>query len=160
MRFTEVVDPLWKFWRLPWQHRLLLLEAALWLAIAAVAIAVLPFRYVGLLAARPVRPVKLSSQVRANKVRRVRWAVITAAARAPWRALCFQRGLAAQFMLRRRGVPSVLYYGAVQDDQKGLCAHVWVRDGDVDVVGGEIANRFAILTTFPHQDSYSASNFS
>jgi hypothetical protein len=65
--------------------------------------------------------------------------------------LCFQQGLAAQLMLRRRGVPSVLYYGAAQDDRSGLFAHAWVRDGDVDVIGCEIASRFAVLATFPPQ---------
>jgi hypothetical protein len=51
-------------------------------------------------------------------------------------------------MLRRRGIPSVLYYGAAQDDRSGLYAHVWVRYGDFDVIGGEIAHRFAILAAF------------
>jgi hypothetical protein len=124
-------------------------EAILWLAIARVAIAVLPFRHIGFLAARPIHRPRLPHQTRANKVQRVRWAIITTATRVPWRALCFQQGLAAQFMLRRRGIPSVLYYGAAQDEQSGLYAHVWVSDGDVDVIGGEIAHRFAILATFP-----------
>jgi hypothetical protein len=91
----------------------------------------------------------LPRQKRANKVQRVRWAIITTAARVPWRALCFQQGLAAQFMLRRRGIPSVLYYGAAQDERSGLYTHVWVVDDDVDVIGGEIAHRFAILAAFP-----------
>ena len=54
-------------------------------------------------------------------------------------------------MLLRRGIPSVLYYGAAQDDRNGLHAHVWVRDGDADVIGGEVADRFATLATFPQQ---------
>jgi hypothetical protein len=153
MRRTEAyaIDLLRRFWCLSWQDRLLLLEAILWLATAAIAIAVLPFRHVGLLAARPVRLQKLPEQGRSNNVPRVRWAIITTAERVPWRALCFQQGLAAQFMLRRRGIPSVLYYGVAQNDRNGLHAHVWVRDGDVDVIGGEIADRFAVLTTFPPQ---------
>ena len=44
-----------------------------------------------------------------------------------------------------------LYYGAASDAEQGLSAHVWVRDGDVDIVGGEIASRFAVLATFPPQ---------
>jgi hypothetical protein len=151
MRPTEVytIDLLWRFWRLSRQDRFLLLEAILWLAIAGIVIALLPFRHVGLMAARPIRRPKLPRQARANTVRRIRWAIITTAARVPWRALCFQQGLAAQFMLRRRGIPSVLYYGAAQDDRNGLYAHVWVRHGDVNIIGGEIAYRFAILATFP-----------
>ncbi len=155
MRLTEryATDLLRRFWRLPWQDRLLILETVLWLAIAGLAIAVLPFRHVGLLAARPIRRPELPRQARAQKVRRIRSAIITTAARVPWRALCFQQGLAAQFMLRRRGIPSVLYFGAAQDGRNGLYAHVWVRDGDVDVIGGGNAYRFAILATFPPQDS-------
>jgi hypothetical protein len=154
MRFTEAyaIDLLRRFWRLSWQDRFLLLEAILSLAIAGFAIAVLPFRHVGFLAAHPIRRPKLPRRARANKVQRIRWAIITTAARVPWRALCFQQGLAAQFMLRRRGIPSVLYYGAAQDERSGLYAHVWVRDGDVDVIGGENAYRFAVLAKFPPQN--------
>ena len=132
-----------RFWRHPGYERFLLLEAVLWLAVARFAIAVLPFRYVGRLAARQVGRPRLSRQARATAVQRIRWAVIACASRVPWRAMCFEQGLAAQFMLRRRGAPSVLYYGAAPDDQKGLAAHVWVREGDFDVIGCEIASRFA-----------------
>ena len=45
----------------------------------------------------------------------------------------------------------MLYYGAAQDNRSGLYAHVWVRDGDDDVIGGEVASRFAVLATFPPQ---------
>jgi len=142
-----------KFFRLPRQDRLLLLEATLWLAIAGLAIAVLPFRQIGRLAARSIRRSEPSPQARLREVKRIRWAIVVSAPRVPWRAMCFQQGLAAQFMLRRRGVSSVLYYGAAtHNDQTGLSAHVWVRDGDVDVIGGEIASRFALLTTFPSQN--------
>lgn len=154
MRLAEVytIDLFRKFWQLSWPDRLLLVEAVLFLAIAGLAIAVLPFRRIGLLAGRPIRRPELPRAVRLNKVRHIRWAVASSAVRVPWRALCFQQGLAAQLMLRRRGIPAVLYYGANQDDQSGLYAHVWVRDGDVDVIGGEIANKFAILATFPPQN--------
>jgi hypothetical protein len=38
-------------------------------------------------------------------------------------------------VLRRRGVPSVPY--DVQfDERNGLSAHVWVRDGEVNVIDG------------------------
>jgi hypothetical protein len=126
-------------------------ETLLSLAIAGIVIGVLPFRYIGLLAARPIRRPTLPGQARVYELRRVRWAIITIAARLPWSALCFQQSLAAQLMLQRRGISSVLYYGAAQDDRSGLRAHVWVRDGNVDVIGGEIACRFAILATFPPQ---------
>jgi hypothetical protein len=140
-----------KFWRLPGRDRLLLLEAALWLAAAGLAIAVLPFRHVGRLAAFPVRGPEPPQQKRLIDACRIRWALLACSRRVPWRTMCFEQGLAAQFMLRRRGIPSILYYGAASDDQRGLSAHVWVRDGDLDVVGCEIASRYAMLATFPSQ---------
>lgn len=150
MRFTAIERVL-KFWRLSWQDRLLLLEAIFCLAIAGVAIAVLSFPYVGVLAALPLCRSKPSHQARLIKVSRVRWALLVCSRRVPWRAKCFEQGLAAQFLLRRRGIPSVLYYGAAPDNQRGLSAHVWVCDGDINVVGGEVASRYALLATFPPQ---------
>jgi hypothetical protein len=147
-----------KFWRLSWQDRLLILEAVLWLAVAAFAIAVLPFRHVGYLAARPIRRSQRPWRTLLIDQKRVRWSIVATARRVPWRAMCFQQGLAAQFMLRRRGVSSVLYYGAAPDDLRGLSAHVWVRDGDMEVVGGGTASRYAVLTTFPLQGNEGLSN--
>ena len=131
---------------------MLLLEAAISLAIASLAIAMLPFRCIERLAAIPIRSQEASNQQRREIVPSVRWAILRTAARVPWRARCFEQGLAAQLMLRRRGIPSVLYYGATQDARNGLHAHVWVQDGDVDVVGGESAHRFTVLARFPASD--------
>jgi hypothetical protein len=140
-----------KLWRLSWSDRLMLLEAIFWLALAALAIAVLPFAHIGRLALFPVCGQAPPQQRRLAESRRVRWAVVASARRVPWRAMCFQQGLAAQFMLRRRGIPSVLSYGVALDKRRGLSAHVWVRDRNVDVIGGEIASRYAVLATFPPQ---------
>jgi hypothetical protein len=139
------------FWRLPWHDRLLLLEATFWLAMAAFAIAVLTFRHVGRLAALPVRWPEPTEKRRLREVCRIRRALLACSRRVPWRANCFEQGLAAQLMLRRRGIPSVLYYGAALDNQRRLSAHVWVCDQEMDVVGGKFASRYAVLATFPSQ---------
>jgi len=136
-------------WQMSWRDRMLMLEAALWLAAASIAIATLPFRHVRRIAELPVRRIVLSPASHAVTVRRVRWSIIACARRAPWRAMCFQQGLAAHCMLRRSGVASVLCYGAAPDAKRGLVAHVWVRDGDTDIIGGETAGRFAVLATSP-----------
>src|SRR5262249_40296296 len=149
----ESIGAMRKAWKLSTDDRLRLVEATLWLGIARFAIAVLPFRHVGRLASCPICLTEPPQQTRLMEVKRVRWAIIATARRVPWLAMCFQQGFAAQFMLRRRGIPSVLFYGAASVDGRGLSAHVWVRDGSVDVVGGKLASGFALLTTFPPQDS-------
>jgi len=139
------------FRELTWRDRALLVEAAFFLAFATFAIALLSFRSIGSLASRPIKGPEPPLQTRLQKIKSVRWAVTACARRVPRYAKCFQQGLAAQFMLQRQGISSVLHYGAAPDPQLGLAAHVWVRAGNVDVVGGEIASRFAQLTTFPTQ---------
>jgi hypothetical protein len=122
-------------------------EAALWVAVAGVTLRVLSFRRVaGLAAGRPATTRRASQ---ASVAGRIGWAVTAAADRAPWRVRCFERGLAACLMLRRRGQQPVLYYGARNDGSAGPTAHVWVRLGDWDVVGADGAERFAVLARFP-----------
>jgi hypothetical protein len=69
--------------------------------------------------------------------------------RVPWKAVCFQRGLALHWMLRRRGIASVLHYGIAQGNDRGLRAHVWISaDGRV-VLGGAEAAEFTCVASFP-----------
>lgn len=132
-----------------WIHRAVLLEAAAAVASASVAVRVLPFkRVVGRLT--PVRACKpRMSAEDARAIAEVRWAVDACARRVPWRAVCFQRGLAAHAMLRRRGIASTVHYGVAQIPDEGLKAHVWVTAGDRDVIGGREAAGYARLASFP-----------
>jgi hypothetical protein len=138
--------------RLPRLHRLgaadwrLLAEALPTLVWASLAISVLPFRRVAAAASLPRRNVRPPDAAAARKIA---WAVNAWARRVPWRAVCFQRGLAAHRMLRRRGYESVLHYGVAQSQGEGLKAHVWVALGGEAVIGGEEAPGFTCLTVFP-----------
>ena len=82
-------------------------------------------------------------------VQRVAQAVNAWARRFPWKTVCFQKGLALHWMLRRRGVDSRLHYGVDHHAVKGLRAHVWVSVGGETVMGGEVADEFTCLATFP-----------
>ena len=79
----------------------------------------------------------------------VLWAVETAARVAPWRAMCIQKGLAVQWMLRRRGVDARLHYGIARDEIGELQAHVWVVAADSVVMGAADAPRFTCVAMFP-----------
>ena len=125
----------------------LLGEAVAALARASVAIRLLPFKRVAAAAARETGAVSAADPA---AVREACWAVEAAARRVPWRTVCFQKGLALHWMLRRRGVASVLHYGvgkALEGDD--IAAHVWVSVGGEIVIGGEEAPRFACVATFP-----------
>jgi hypothetical protein len=76
----------------------------------------------------------------------IRWAVRAVGDRLPWKPVCLPRALAAQWMLRRQGIPSTLYLGL--DPDRALDAHAWVRAGPVVVAGGPIEKRFVVVSTF------------
>jgi hypothetical protein len=124
---------------------LLLAEALAALALASMAIALLPFRKVAAAASARGRR---KARADAETVRRVRGAIQGWGRRVPWKAVCFQRGLALHWMLRRRGIRSVLLYG-VRHREDGLAAHVWVDVDGETVIGGEEAPSFACLARFP-----------
>jgi hypothetical protein len=141
------VDPLKRFWQLGSRGKLLIVEATLGLAVAAAAIAILPFR-------KAVNLGSLSERRSANHstdvdVDEICWSVKAVAARVPWRAMCFERGLTVQWMLRRRGFDAKLVYGARLGDEAGLDAHVWVTLNDGILIGGEQAAEFQRLSTHP-----------
>ena len=132
--------------RLGWADRFLLAEALLTLACASLAIRLLPFRSVVRAAAALGRP-EAAEPPPDLVIRKARWAVVAAARYVPWKAVCFQRGLAVHVMLRRRGIGSFLHYGVSQAD--GLKAHVWVSVSGRDIIGGEEAASFTCLATYP-----------
>lgn len=132
--------------RLSGRERVALVEAVLELGLARARVALRPFRDVAGAASRT--PLGLQGEsVSARLV--VAWAVTTAARRAPWRAKCLEQGLAAQAMLRRRGVEGVLHYGLRRGKVGDLDAHVWVTAGGCDVVGGGLATDYVELARFP-----------
>lgn len=86
----------------------------------------------------PASPRHLSNAGRVEIGARIGWAVPAAGRLLPWRATCFPQGLAAQWMLRRRGIAGTFYYGASILNES-LEAHVWVTDGGRMIVGGKEA---------------------
>jgi len=139
-----------KWFRISPSQRRLVIESLFLLAITRCVVILLPFSAVSHLASRQIsKPSPISADTRATLLRQVRTAVLACASRVPWRAKCFEQGLTAHLMLRRRGIPTVLCYGALQHFERGLLAHVWVLDGKHYVIGGELAPQYQVLMTFP-----------
>ena len=130
-----------------WSGVALLVEASAALATAAAVLHLLPFRRAirfgsGVLPRVGVEPAL-------ETLRRIERSVEQAAARVPWRTVCLQKGLALQWMLRRRGVDARLHYGIGKDEAGALCAHVWVSAGQTTLIGGEQAPLFRTVATYP-----------
>ena len=121
-----------------WRDLPLAVEALLTVTLAGLAIKLLSFNQILAFAARPAKQRPLSAAEREVMGARIGWAVPAVARRLPWRATCFPQGIAAQWMLRRRGIAGTFHYGAAILNAN-LEAHVWVMDGDRAIVGGREA---------------------
>ena len=127
-----------------WSEWALLAETLATLAIASLAVRLIPFkRLVAFLSDWP------SSQTATPALLpRLRWAVDAAARRVPWRAVCFQQGVTFHLMLRRRGIGSTIHYGICRDGDEGIKAHVWLSVADEIVIGGEAARDYTCVASF------------
>jgi hypothetical protein len=74
------------------------------------------------------------------------WAIGAVARRLPLRLLCYERGLAAVYMLSRRALSATFHYG-VGRDEGDLAAHVWVTSGPIAVVGCAEAQAYREMLT-------------
>ena len=118
------------------------LEAGLALALASVLTRVLPFNaYIH----RGSVFLRRKSCAQGKSIAKL---VDALANRVPFRAVCLQRGLALQWMLRRRGLDAILHYG-IKIKPEGLEAHVWVSlDGEV-VIGAPQHQSFKEVAQYP-----------
>lgn len=123
-------------------------EAALLLIAAKLALRVVPFARLARWFEQPTPQPELEGRARDQAIVAVRRAIFRSARRLPGRYVCFPRGIAAQTMLRRRGVSTTLIYGAATLPDQGLTGHVWVMDGETGVIGHRKAHEYRVLAHY------------
>jgi hypothetical protein len=126
----------------------LMTEAVVVLAAARLAARLLPFQWVMSPARAPLRraPPPDAADL---AVREVTQAVTRVSRHVVFRAACLQQALAVRGMLARRGVETVLHFGAAMEADEGLRAHAWLSRGETVIVGAGPATRYAQLAEFP-----------
>ena len=144
-----LIRRLLKFARLTFVEKLLLLEAALFMALVRPAILLLPFRWIAPLLGheRLESPLEISP-AQVFKARQIGWAVVTMSYRTFWQATCLVQAVAAQLMLKRRGISGTIYLGAIKDKENKLLAHAWVRCGCEILTGASGSKQFTVIATF------------
>ncbi len=143
--------PLIKFFRLSLSERLLILEAAFLLGLARLAVIVLPFRWIARVLKRQNNICAVGETADQSVLliqRRVSWAIRRTGVYTPWRSNCLAKAIAGRFMLRRRRIPSTIYFGMAKDDAGQFQAHAWLSCGETSLIGGAEAERFAVVAIF------------
>lgn len=145
-----------RFGQIDNRRRLILAEAVGWLLAARLALIFIPFprlaRRLGAFVP-PSDPQALQARERAapdqmRVAEEVGWAVTRAARHVPFKAVCLPQAMAARVMLKRRGVASVMHFGAAKGETKPLDAHAWLDAAGVEVTGYPVANEFTEIACF------------
>jgi len=150
-----------RFWYLSRREKLFFFEAYILLLFSNIGVKTVAFRHISSYLHHwnehsrkaIVRPYDIKNDIRLIDV-----AISRAANVLPWNSLCLSRSIAKLIMLRRRGIPAVLFAGVKSPKDSSLCAHAWVHAGDC--VNGENSDRiesteFTVLVRiglepFPH----------
>ena len=138
------------------RRQLLVVEACVSMLIARVSLAIFPFSRVarGFGAMVPPNDPRVLAHAEGATIeqmrtaRRVGWAVRASAGYMPFKAVCLQQAMAAHGMLKRRGIASVMHFGARKTDEKPIDAHAWLDAAGVKVTGYPIAPTLAELGCF------------
>lgn len=130
------------------RDRLLRIEAAAYLLAARAAIRTVPFRWLVRVFERTPHKPEVEGEARAERREDVRQAIHRAAQRLPGETVCFPKAVAAQAMLRRRGIGTTLCYGASTSAGTGLAAHVWLVDGEHAVTGARARDGYRQLARY------------
>lgn len=138
-----------KLRELSWADRGLLLETLWWLGVARLALLTMPFRWIApYLGQQKAETNRELGPYPEKDVLRIGWAVQVVARRTPWESACLAQAIVANWLLRRRGIPSTLYLGMAKGNCGEWQAHAWLRCGPHILTGEPGHGRFAVVSTF------------
>jgi hypothetical protein len=140
--------------QLSWEERSLLVETLVCLTIARSLVLALPFPYLAKRLGEHMAESGSADHIaRQPFLTNLTWALGALSRRLPWRCLCLEQALAAQMVLRRRGMAHTLYLGARLSQGK-MEAHAWVRCGR-RLVTGDNGQDFPVVSCFAERGSQS-----
>src|SRR5438445_11770082 len=141
-----------KFWYLTGREKLLFFEACILLLLSNLSVNTMTFKnidsYLKAHRNNRTRDAMVSSDDIKNDIKLVDLSLSRAANALPWNSMCLSRSITQLIMLRRRGIPAVLFAGVKSLEDSSLSAHAWVRTGDdlMDMSSDRAENaEFAVL---------------
>jgi len=153
-RLKSIPRLLLRFAQLGYRKRLLLAEAVFGLVAARLALVFISFprltrRFGILVSATDPRLLQASGDPDQVSIAvDVGWAVTRAARYVPLKAVCLPQAMVAHRMLQRRGVASVMRFGAVRVEAKPLDTHAWLDAAGVKVTGYPVGEHLTEIACF------------
>ena len=124
MHFFSVLR---RFWQLPGSERPIVLQSAFWLTATWFALRLIGFRrWSGFLERDPIVAKTSGNSSQLAEARNITRLLSAAASHLFVRTNCLEQAMALSYVLRRRGIPAELRFGARKDSPR-LEAHAWVE---------------------------------
>jgi hypothetical protein len=116
-----------KFCSLTPRERRFFCEAGILLVLFNLCIRIIAFRHIYRFMHTHANSGTRSEFDRNDDIKLVNLSISRAANLLPWESLCLSRSIVAFIMLRRRGIPAVMFAGVKFSDDSSLLAHAWVH---------------------------------
>jgi len=149
LEFVEKVKRrFYRFSKYSCQERSLILESFVLLGVGRFLVKMIPFKQVapklGIINGSEIMYLDDDSKAQSKLIARL---VNYTSRFTPFTSNCFNKALAAHFMLRRRGISSTLILGVAKYKEK-MEAHAWLTSGDQILTGGYEHERFTEVSHF------------
>jgi hypothetical protein len=128
-----------KFWSLSRREKQLFCEAGMLLLLSNVSVNAIPFRHIESFLRARWNDGTQGAIIDVDDIKLVKLSLSRMASLLPWKSLCLSRSIAEFIMLRRRGIPAVMYVGVKFSENSSLLAHAWVHTGQ-DATKGNLEN--------------------
>lgn len=148
-RLYRLVKRLYKFSRISWKDKLLLIQAFFLTGLIRFAILFIHFNKLAKLAGKyKEESIQYLSDIERFTAKKISWGVNIVSRSTPWESKCLVKALTAQILLKQRKISSTLYLGVAKDKQNKLIAHAWLRSGIDIITGGEVRILFTEVARF------------
>ncbi|HOS91564.1 MAG: lasso peptide biosynthesis B2 protein [Prolixibacteraceae bacterium] len=120
-----------KFIHLPFNEKLLFMEAIFIQYMVCLFLKLIPFKWIPVLLKNPEKHV---SNPDIALLRQIKSAIKYAGHLAIWKNKCLIMSLTARLMLKKRNIPSQLFFGVEISQKKQFTAHAWIQAGNYEMV--------------------------
>ena len=140
------------FWRLPIKEKMLFVEAFFLLGLMRLLITTVSFKRLTRSLRQSSTDVELSplNDNQATVAVQVGEIIGRAANNTPWESVCLTQALAAQRMLKKRGIPGVFYLGVMKDKEndKNVRGHAWSQCDETIITGAKEHEDYTVISVY------------
>ena len=128
-----------KWYRLPTQDRILILQTIPFLSVIRICLVLLPLDYLLRLLTRIAKTLPAKDHPNCQSQKKTIWVIEAVGKYVLGDGPCLTQALAAQFILARHNQSGELCIGIAKEEQGKLVAHAWIESNGGVVIGGSEA---------------------